>query len=200
MKARPPAPSPGGPDNGNNGGGGDGRRGPGEPGSGGRFHKRLGPVNFAENLAAARKAVRANLTVVMLFTVATNVLVLAIPVYLFQISDRVLTSRSLDTLVMLTAVIVGAVLLQSILDAIRRFILMRTAVEVAVQLGAPILSAAARASLNGSRPRVPDLGRPAAAPLVPRLRHACSRSSMHRWRRCSFLRFFWFIRISASLS
>ena len=158
LKARPPAPSPGGPDNGNNGGGGDGRRGRGEPGSGGRFHKRLGPINFAENLAAARKAVRANLSVVMFFTVATNVLVLAIPVYLFQISDRVLTSRSLDTLVMLTAVIVGAVLLQSLLDAIRRFILMRTAVEVAVQLGAPILSAAARASLNGSGREYQTLG------------------------------------------
>ena len=158
LKARPPAPSPGGPDNGNNGGGGDGRRGRGEPGSGGRFHKRLGPINFAENLAAARKAVRANLSVVMFFTVATNVLVLAIPVYLFQISDRVLTSRSLDTLVMLTAVIVGAVLLQTLLDAIRRFILMRTAVEVAVQLGAPILSAAARASLNGSGREYQTLG------------------------------------------
>ncbi len=100
----------------------------------------------------------ANLSVVMFFTVATNVLVLAIPVYLFQISDRVLTSRSLDTLVMLTAVIVGAVLLQSLLDAIRRFILMRTAVEVAVQLGAPILSAAARASLNSSGREYQTLG------------------------------------------
>ena len=51
---------------------------------------------------------------------------------------------------MLTVVIVGAVIVQVILDAIRRFILMRTAVEVAVQLGAPILSAAARASLHGN--------------------------------------------------
>ena len=84
------------------------------------------------------------------FTVFLNVLVLAIPIYLFQISDRVLTSRSTDTLIMLTIVIVGAVIVQVVLDAIRRFILMRTAVEVAVQLGAPILSAAARASLNGN--------------------------------------------------
>ncbi|MGN6549354.1 MAG: type I secretion system permease/ATPase, partial [Pararhizobium sp.] len=84
------------------------------------------------------------------FTIANNILVLAIPVYLFQISDRVLTSRSVDTLVMLTAVVVGAVLLQVVLDAIRRFILMRTAVEVEVQLGAAILSAAARASLHGN--------------------------------------------------
>jgi ATP-binding cassette subfamily C protein len=59
---------------------------------------------------------------------------------------------------MLTIVIVGAVLLQATFDAIRRFILMRTAVEVAAQLGAPILSAAARASLHGSGREYQTLG------------------------------------------
>ena len=88
--------------------------------------------------------------IVMVFTVAINILLLAIPLYLFQISDRVLTSRSMDTLIMLTIVVVGAVLLQAFADSIRRFILMRTAVELEVQLGAPILSAAARASLHGN--------------------------------------------------
>jgi ATP-binding cassette, subfamily C, bacterial len=123
-----------------------------------KFHKRLGPIDFTKTLEKARLAIRNNLAVVMLFTVASNILILAIPVYLFQISDRVLTSRSIDTLVMLTAVIVGAVLLQSALDALRRFILMRTAVEVAAQLGSPILSAAARASLNSNGREYQTLG------------------------------------------
>ncbi|MFU0505070.1 type I secretion system permease/ATPase [Pseudaminobacter sp. NGMCC 1.201702] len=130
----------------------------GGKGGGGRFHRRLGPINFADNLKAGLNAVRQNLLIVMMFTVASNILVLAIPIYLFQISDRVLTSRSLDTLVMLTAVIVGAVLLQATLDAIRRFILMRTAVEVAAQLGGPILSAAARASLHSNGREYQTLG------------------------------------------
>ncbi|MFZ2099822.1 MAG: type I secretion system permease/ATPase [Oricola sp.] len=129
--------------------GGDGS-GSGGGGGGGKFHKRLGPVDFSRSLKAGLKAVRYNLTVVMLFTCATNLLVLAIPLYLFQISDRVFTSRSIDTLIMLTIVIVGAVILQVIFDAIRRFILMRTAVEVAAQLGSPILSAAARAALHSN--------------------------------------------------
>ena len=119
-------------------------------GANGAFHERLGPIDFTAALAAARGAVRRNIAVVMLFSCATNLLVLAIPIYLFQISDRVLTSRSLDTLSMLTIVIVAAVVLQAFFDAVRRFILMRTAVEVAAQLGAPILSAAARAALHGS--------------------------------------------------
>ncbi len=131
----------------------DGIRGPD-----GKFHKRLGRIDFNANLKKSLHAVRRNLSAVMLFTFASNVLVLAIPVYLFQISDRVLTSRSIDTLVMLTVVIVGAVLLQAVFDAIRRFILMRTAVDVAAQLGEPILSAAARASLNSNGREYQTLG------------------------------------------
>ncbi|WP_407648191.1 type I secretion system permease/ATPase [Devosia rhodophyticola] len=139
--------STGGSDNGGKSGGNGGSGGGGGNKS---FHKRAATPNFAQSFQNGINVVRTNLLIVMFFTVFLNVLVLAIPIYLFQISDRVLTSRSLDTLVMLTAVIVGAVVMQAILDAVRRFILMRTAVEVAVQLGAPILSAAARASLNGN--------------------------------------------------
>ncbi|EJJ28797.1 type I secretion system permease/ATPase [Rhizobium sp. CF142] len=138
------------------GGGGGGKEpdfgGGGGGGGGGNsgFHKRSEPVNFALSLARGIAVIRRNLAIVMVFTIAINVLLLAIPLYLFQISDRVLTSRSIDTLVMLSIVVVGAVLLQAFLDSVRRFILMRTAVELEVQLGAPILSAAARASLHGS--------------------------------------------------
>ncbi|MGF0539253.1 type I secretion system permease/ATPase [Agrobacterium sp. ES01] len=127
-------------------------------GGGGTFHKRLGQVDFNASLKAGIHAVKRNLMIVMVFTVASNVLVLAIPIYLFQISDRVLTSRSTDTLIMLTIVIVGAIILQAAFDALRRFILMRTAVEVAAQLGSPILSAAARASLQGNGREYQTLG------------------------------------------
>ena len=86
-----------------NGGGGGGNN------IGGRFHERLGPIDFSGALKDGLKVVRRNMSIIMVFSTATNILVLAIPIYLFQISDRVLTSRSVDTLIMLTAVIVGAV-------------------------------------------------------------------------------------------
>lgn len=142
------------------GGGGPGAPGGGGGGGGGKsgFHKRAPMPNFAESFQRGLNAFRYNMIIVMIFTVATNILVLAIPIYLFQISDRVLTSRSVDTLIMLTIVVVGAVVLQAILDAVRRFILMRTAVEIEVQLGAPVLSAAARASLNGTSKEYHVLG------------------------------------------
>ncbi|TCR82245.1 type I secretion system permease/ATPase [Rhizobium sp. BK376] len=137
---------------GGNNGDDDGKGNGGGGGGGGNvFHKRSSqPLNFAASLRTGMIVIRRNMLIVMAFTLAINVLVLAIPIYLFQISDRVLTSRSIDTLVMLTIAVLGAVILQVVLDAVRRFILMRTAVELEVQLGAPILSAAARASLHGT--------------------------------------------------
>jgi ATP-binding cassette subfamily C protein len=124
---------------------GTGGGGPRDP-----FHRRSDPERHDRMLRSARRAVARNMGVVFALTCAVNVLVLAIPIYLFQISDRVLTSRSVDTLVMLTAIIVGAIVFQSVFDAIRRHILMRTAVEVASRLGAPVLQAAAHASLHGT--------------------------------------------------
>lgn len=122
------------------------------------FHRRIEPEDFSKRLQSEMRAIWRDLTVVILLTLATNILVLAIPIYLFQISDRVLTSRSLDTLLMLSLVTVGAVLMQAALDAVRRFILMRSAVGLVVRLGAPVLSAAAHASLGGSGKEYQTLG------------------------------------------
>ncbi|WP_460273899.1 type I secretion system permease/ATPase [Celeribacter sp. ULVN23_4] len=135
-----------------------GGNGTGGGGSGAQFHKRLGPTDFSGALKQGKVAVRRNLMLVGMFTLATNILVLSIPIYLFQISDRVFTSRSIDTLIMLTIVVAGAILLQAMLDAVRRFILMRTAVEVAARLGSPILSAAARAALHSNGREYQTLG------------------------------------------
>nr|WP_170417823.1 type I secretion system permease/ATPase [Ruegeria atlantica] len=133
-------------------GGGDGN---GPPQT---FHKRTPPEDFQNTLRVSLRAIWRNLAFVLVLTCATNILILAIPIYLFQISDRVLTSRSLDTLIMLTTIVAGAVIFQAAFDAVRRFILMRTAVEVAARLGAPVLSAAAHASLHGNGREYQTLG------------------------------------------
>ncbi len=133
--------------------GGGGGNGPPQ-----NFHRRTPPEDFQKILRISMRAIRRNLSFVLVLTCATNILILAIPIYLFQISDRVLTSRSLDTLIMLTAIVAGAVIFQSAFDAVRRFMLMRTAVEVAARLGAPILSAAAHASLHGTGREYQTLG------------------------------------------
>ncbi|MGU3537935.1 type I secretion system permease/ATPase [Methylobacterium sp. A54F] len=115
-----------------------------------RLQRRHGDQDFREVLTKGLARCRRKLVVIAVFSFFTNMLVLGVPIYLFNISDRVLTSRSVDTLIMLTMVIVGAVFGHVVLDATRRFILMRVAVEVESRLGAPVLAAAAKASQAGS--------------------------------------------------
>ncbi|WP_193427011.1 type I secretion system permease/ATPase [Methyloceanibacter marginalis] len=111
---------------------------------------RVSSMDFRGVLTKGLASCRRNLATVAVFSFVVNLLVLAIPVYLFNISDRVLTSQSMDTLVMLTIVVVGAIGAHVLLDLARRTILMRVAVDLESHLGAPVLSAAARSSQNGS--------------------------------------------------
>jgi ATP-binding cassette subfamily C protein len=122
------------------------------------LERRSGDQEFRQVLTKGLAACRRDLVTVGIFSFAVNLLVLAIPIYLFQISDRVLTSRSSDTLIMLSVIVVGAILFHVVLDMMRRFILMRVAVEFESKLGAPVLSAAAKASQNGSSREFQVLG------------------------------------------
>ena len=136
--------------------GGDKNGGGGSSGGGGGggnsppLHKRSSDNEFRDVLGGGLANARRNLVTVGLFSVAVNLLVLAIPIYLFNMSDRVLTSRSTDTLVMLTIIVVIAIAAHVLMDMMRRIILMRVAVETEAKLGGPVLSAAAKSAQNGS--------------------------------------------------
>ncbi|MEO1066283.1 MAG: type I secretion system permease/ATPase [Pseudomonadota bacterium] len=123
-----------------------------------QLQRRMGDDDFRRVLSVGLARCKANLLTVAIFSFAANILILAVPIYLFQISDRVLTSRSTDTLIMLTAIVAGLILAHVLLDMMRRFLLMRVAVDVETRLGAPVLSAAARASYNGSSKEFQALG------------------------------------------
>jgi ATP-binding cassette, subfamily C, bacterial len=74
------------------------------------------------------------------FSAFVNLLMLTMPIYLFQISDRVLTSHSLDTLVMLSLLAVGFIVVLSLLDTLRRQVLGRLAMQMETILGGPVIS------------------------------------------------------------
>jgi ATP-binding cassette subfamily C protein len=141
---------------GGNGGGGlnGGNGGAGASGGGRRaapqLHKRMGDLDFRDVLGSGLGAARRNMVTVGLFSIVVNLLVLAIPVYLFNMSDRVLTSRSVDTLIMLSTIVVIAIAAHVLMDMMRRLILMRVAVEAEARLGGPVLAAAAKAAQSGS--------------------------------------------------
>ncbi|MCH9806546.1 MAG: type I secretion system permease/ATPase [Alphaproteobacteria bacterium] len=112
---------------------------------------------------------------VALFSVIINLLMLTVPIYLMQLSDRVLVSRSLDTLIMLTAGAVGAILLLALFDMVRRYILTRIGMRLETELGGPLLAASIDQSANGGGSDVQalrDLGQVRgfiSGPVVPML-------------------------------
>lgn len=135
-----------------------GSNGPPKPPPKTPLQRRSSDREFRAVLGRGLAIVRKSLITVALFSFAVNTLVLAVPIYLFQISDRVLTSRSMDTLTMLTIVVIGALVMHVLIDIVRRLILMRTAVELESKLGPAVLSAAAKASQNGSSREFQVLG------------------------------------------
>src|SRR3954447_17944618 len=104
----------------------------------------VGPVN---PLATWRSVARTNLIAVAAFSVVVNLLMLTLPIYLFQISDRVLTSRSLETLLMLSALALTFIGILSIVDILRRQVLGRLATKMEAVLGGAVLAS----SINNAR-------------------------------------------------
>ena len=64
-------------------------------------------VSAPAQMDAWRVVASRNLAIVFVFSIFVNLLMLTLPIYLFQLSDRVLTSHSIETLLMLTGLALG---------------------------------------------------------------------------------------------
>lgn len=84
------------------------------------------------------------------FSLAINLLYLASPLYMLQIYDRVVTSGSETTLVMLTLMLLAAFLALAGLDLMRARILTRASVRLDRLLSARIVAASVETSSSGS--------------------------------------------------
>jgi ATP-binding cassette, subfamily C, type I secretion system permease/ATPase len=106
-------------------------------------------VEGGRALAAAREALRRPVLAVALFSLVINVLALTVPIYMTQVYDRVLTSFSIETLVLLTLLALGLLALLVALDNIRAQVLTRAALEAEQTLGPALYAAAAQDHLAG---------------------------------------------------
>ena len=104
------------------------------------------------NLTAALRDWRAAFWTVAIFSGIVNLLVLAGPLYMLQVYDRVLASRSVPTLVALTIFLVGAYAFQGVLDLIRAKIVARAASLLDWHLATTIHGAVVRLSLRSRHP------------------------------------------------
>src|SRR5215471_9152502 len=93
----------------------------------GHSSSRSGAVPRHPSIAAAFKDCRRVLYSVALFSAMVNILMLAGPLYMLQVYDRVLSSHSIATLVALSVLLGGALALQALMDLIRNRMVTRSA-------------------------------------------------------------------------
>jgi len=98
-------------------------------------------------LAAALRECRRAFGSVALFSGVVNLLMLAGPLYMLQIYDRVLSSRSVPTLVVLSVFLVGAYAFQGALDLIRSRVVVRVAALLDQRLALTVHDAVIRLAI-----------------------------------------------------
>jgi PrtD family type I secretion system ABC transporter len=87
-----------------------------------------------------KRRARIAMASVAVISVLSSLCLLAVPLYLFQVYDRVLSSRSIETLVALSAVAVVLLLTFGILDALRQMMLTRIGTQLEARVAGPILA------------------------------------------------------------
>src|SRR5262249_6097124 len=99
------------------------------------------PKQKSDELREIMRACRSYFVTVGIFSLGVNILYLASPLYMLQIYDRVISSSSTITLVMLTIALVIALSAFAALDMVRAKILTRASVRLDRLLAGRILLA-----------------------------------------------------------
>jgi len=99
-------------------------------------------------LQQAVRACRAQFGVVGVFSLFVNLLMLTTSIYMMQVFDRVLATRSLDTLLFLTLIAIGATLLMALLEFARGQLLARCAAWIEQTVAPEAFSRAIEAQLR----------------------------------------------------
>jgi ATP-binding cassette subfamily C protein/ATP-binding cassette subfamily C protein EexD len=87
-------------------------------------------VPKADALSSTLAACRSQFTVVGVFSLVVNLLQLTVSLYMMQVFDRVLATRSTDTLLWLTLVAISAIGVLALLEGVRSQVMQRVAVWV----------------------------------------------------------------------
>ncbi len=106
------------------------------------------PHPGAEELRAARRKGRVLLIWVFIFSVFVNLLMLTGPLYMLQVYDRVLHSRSVETLVALSVLVTALYGLMALLDYARGRVMARVGARFQSSLDARVFEATLRRRSN----------------------------------------------------
>ncbi|WP_299439968.1 type I secretion system permease/ATPase [uncultured Rhodospira sp.] len=114
--------------------------------AGSKGESRVGDYN------AAVAQLRTQVVIAVAFGLFVTLLLTVTPLYVFQIIDRVLTSRSVPTLVMLGLLAGGAMVVLWLLDWIRHLILIRAGTALDRRLGTPVVEVLFDTAARAPRP------------------------------------------------
>ncbi len=101
------------------------------------------------SVKTAWASLRGGFVAIGFFSLVLNLLMLAGPLYMLQVYDRVLTSQNMDTLIALTLLLGGVFVVSGLLDLMRVRILSRLGARFELKIGAPLLQASIRRRLQG---------------------------------------------------
>ncbi|MGU3398803.1 type I secretion system permease/ATPase [Brucellaceae bacterium D45D] len=120
------------------------------------IHKKSSQENVTTPKSLIHKARRvflSGLIYAVLLSFCINLLQLTVPLYMLQVHDRVLNSRSMDTLTMLTILAIGAMLVFGVLEFIRSLSFQAMGTALVRRLNLAVLTAAVQASVNQGLPK-----------------------------------------------
>jgi PrtD family type I secretion system ABC transporter len=107
------------------------------------------PSSNPDMARTIKEPVRRALATVMFFSFVINILVLTSPLYMMQVYDRVLTSASGHTLLLLTALAVGLLSIAAFLEFVRQRLLVRLGTRLDVGLSGALFGRVISASDSG---------------------------------------------------
>ena len=85
------------------------------------------------------------------FSFFCNVLALASPLYMLQVYDRVLTSRSPETLIALTVITLGMMVVMTLLEGVRSRVLQTAGLALEAQAGPLVVGRLMEGAANPAR-------------------------------------------------
>jgi ATP-binding cassette subfamily C protein EexD len=109
-----------------------------------------GKMPLPKPMSDALGACRTAFVALFLFSMAINVLLLAAPIYMMQVYDRVLSSRSVETLMMLTAMVIIAFVVMGALELVRGRVMTGMGRWLDERLGPEVLTGDIIAALRRS--------------------------------------------------
>ena len=93
----------------------------------------MSSVQETENSASLNKSILKNFRWLFLFSIVANVLLLAMPIHMIAIYDRVLVSGSMPTLFYITLIALVALVMLGVIEAVRMMIAQRMSAKFVTQ-------------------------------------------------------------------